>query len=125
ERDRTRVRLNRLDDHAPRRVAAASPGELRQELERALLRAKVRQPESRVRVDDRGERDAREVVALRDHLRADEDRAVGLGEPRQRSGKGTRLLDRVRVEPDPLELRDLRLELALEPLRAGSEAREL
>ena len=72
ELDRARVGLERLHEHAARRVAAAAAGELRQQLERPLLRAEVRQAEARVRVDDRGERDAGEVVALRHHLRADQ-----------------------------------------------------
>ena len=42
ELERTRVRLEALDDHLPRRVAPATPGELRHELERALLGAEVR-----------------------------------------------------------------------------------
>src|SRR2546428_5264802 len=37
KRDGARVGLERLDDHPARCVAAAPPGELRQELERALL----------------------------------------------------------------------------------------
>src|SRR5256885_16911267 len=70
--DRARVRLERLHQHASRRVAAASAGELRQQLERALLGAEVRQAETRVRVDDGREGDARKVMALRHHLRADQ-----------------------------------------------------
>ena len=80
---RRRVRLERLHDHLPGRVAAAPAGELGDELEGALLGAEVGQREPGVGVDDRGERDAREVVALGDHLRADEDGAVGRGEPRR------------------------------------------
>jgi hypothetical protein len=43
ERDRPRVRLERLHEHASRRVAPAAAGELRDELKRALLGAEVRQ----------------------------------------------------------------------------------
>src|SRR5947209_16424861 len=80
ERDRARVGLERLDEHAPRCVAAASSRELRQQLERSLLRPEVGKTEAGVRVDDGRERDAGKVVTLRDHLRADEDGAVGGGE---------------------------------------------
>ena len=82
--ERRRVRLERLHDHLPGRVAAAAAGELRHELEGALLGAEVGQREPGVGVDDGGERDAGEVMALRDHLRADEHGAVGGGEAVER-----------------------------------------
>jgi hypothetical protein len=81
ERDRARVGLERLHDHAAGSVPAGAAGELREELERPLLRTEVRQPELGVRIDDGCERDAFEVMTLRDHLRAEQHRAVGLGEP--------------------------------------------
>src|SRR5437764_1886310 len=64
-------------------------------------------------------------MALRDHLRPQQDRAVGVAEAPQRLGELLGLLDRVRVEPDQLELRNTRGQLALEPLRAGADPREL
>src|SRR3954463_1859049 len=76
ELDRARVGQESLDEHPPGRVAAAAACELRQQLECPLLRAEVRQPEPGVRVHDSGERDAGEVVALGDHLRADEHDTV-------------------------------------------------
>ena len=109
----------------PGRVAAAAAGELRDELEGALLGAEVGQREPGVGVDDRGERDAGEVMALRDHLRADEDGAVGGGEPVERLVQRAGLRRRVRVEPDPLQLGDALRELRLEPLRAGADPRQL
>src|SRR5262249_60397699 len=74
---RPRLRLERLDDHSPRRLTAAPAGELREELERSLLRAEVRQSEPGVGIDDRRELDAREVGALGHHLGSDEDGALG------------------------------------------------
>src|SRR5262245_19644668 len=68
ELDRACVRLERLDENASRRIATAPAGELRQQLKGSLLGAEVRQPETRVGVDDRRERDAGEVVPLRHHL---------------------------------------------------------
>ena len=123
--DRAGVRLEGLDEHPPGRVAAAAPGELGQELEGALLGAEVGQAEARVGVDDGGELDAREVVALRDHLRADEHGALGAGEALERVPQLLRPLDRVGVETDPLQLGHALLELALEPLRAGADPREV
>ena len=52
ELDRTRVRLERLHEHATRRVATAPPGELGEELEGALLGAEVRQAEAGIGIDD-------------------------------------------------------------------------
>ena len=123
--DRARVGLERLDEDASRRVAAAAAGELGEELERPLLGAEVGQAEPGVGVDDRRELDAGEVVALRDHLRADEHGALRLREPLERLAQLLRLRDRVGVEPDPLQLGDVALELALEPLRPCSDPREL
>ena len=125
EADRARVGLEGLDEHPAGRVSAAPPRELGQELEGPFLGAEVREAEAGVRVDDRGERDALEVVSLRDHLRADEDGALRLGEAREGLGGRARPLDRVGVEADQLELRKLRGELALEALRPRAEAREL
>ena len=120
-----RVGLERLDDDAARRLPPAPAGELGEELERPLLGAEVGQREAGVGVDDRGELDAREVVSLRDHLRADEDGALGGGEPLERGAELLRLRDGVGVEADPLELGDVLLELALELLRSGADAGEL
>src|SRR5207244_9822761 len=69
--------------------------------------------------------DARAVVSLCDHLRADEHGAIGTREPLQRVAQLLRLLDRIRVEADPLELRHPLRELALELLRSRSDPREL
>ena len=102
--ERRRVGLERLHDDLSGYVAAASPGELRDELERALLRAEVGQGEPRVGVDDRGEGDAGEVVTLRHHLRADEDGAVGGGETLERLLRGAASRGRVRVETDARQL---------------------
>ena len=97
------------------------PGELGEQLERPLLGAEVRERETGVGVDDGRERDALEVVALRDHLRAEQHRAVRGREPLERRQR----VARVGVEPDQLELGDARRELALQPLRPGADPREL
>ena len=123
--DRSGVGLERLHDHLPGRVATAAPGQLGDELERALLGAEVRQREARVGVDDGGERDAGKVMTLRDHLRADQDGAIGGDEPVERLAQRPRLRGRVRVEPDALQLGHALLELRLEPLRSGADPRQL
>jgi hypothetical protein len=63
----------RLEDHAAfARAAARAPGDLREELEGPLRGAEVRERERLIREEHAHERHARQVVALRDHLRAHE-----------------------------------------------------
>src|SRR5215472_2689200 len=63
-----------LNQHAAGEIAAAgAAGDLREELEGALGGTKVGHGERRVCTDDTDECDAMEVVALGEHLRADEE----------------------------------------------------
>jgi hypothetical protein len=64
-------------------------------------------------------------MALRDHLRPDEDGVLGAREPLERLPQLLGLSDSVGVEPDPLELGDVPLELPLEPLWPRSDPGEL
>ena len=123
--DRPRVRLEGLDQHASRGIAAAPPGELSQELERPFVGPEVGNAERGVGVDHGRERDAAEVMPLRDHLRAEQHGALGLGEAPQRGGERLRLLCRVGVETNRHELRQLLRQLPLEPLRARTDSGEL
>ena len=59
-------------DVAGQLAASGASGDLGEQLEDALGGAEVRQAESIVRADDPDKRDAVDVVALGDHLRADE-----------------------------------------------------
>ena len=77
ERDRPCIRLKRLHEHTAGRIAAAPSRQLGQELERALLGAEIRKSKSGVGVDDGGERNPREVVALCNHLCSHENGAIG------------------------------------------------
>ena len=104
ERERPRVGLEGLDEHATRRITAAAAGELGDELERPLLGAKVGHAEAGVGVDDRGQLDPGEVVALGDHLRPEQHGAVGLPEAPQRGGQRLGIRRGVRIEADQLEL---------------------
>jgi fructose-1,6-bisphosphatase II len=68
------IRVPRLHNHPPRRVAAAgAPRHLDEELEGALARPEVGDAQRGVRVDDADDGHSGQVVALRDHLRPDED----------------------------------------------------
>jgi hypothetical protein len=125
QRDGTRVRLERLHEHPAGGVSTAATGELRQQLERPLLGTKVRECQAGVGVDDRRERDSGEVVPLGDHLRADEDGLVRGRELPEFRRERARLLDGVRVQANTRQLRQLRSQLALEPLRAGADPRQL
>ena len=90
---RRRVGLERLDEDAPGGVAAAAPGELRDELERPLLGPEVRQREARVGVDDRRELDARggggpsRRSACRRGRRAPPPRTARASRGRRRAGR--------------------------------------
>ncbi len=123
--DRPRVRLKRLDDDPARRIATASSCELRHELERPFFGPEIRHGEPGVRIDDRREGDAGEVVALRDHLGPDQDRPICLGEPAESGGELAGPANGVGVEPDPLEPRNLLRQLLLELLGARADAGEL
>src|SRR5205085_8872351 len=61
-------------------ASARAPCDLRDELERSLRGAEVWQRKPRVNRDDADERDVREVVPLRNHLRADEHVEFARGE---------------------------------------------
>src|SRR6202142_2267447 len=70
-------RRKRLHEHLAFNVAATgATGDLREQLEGALARAKIRLMQREVGVNDADERDVREMQALRNHLGADQD--VGL-----------------------------------------------
>ena len=125
EDERRRVRLERLHDHPARSVAPAPPGELRHELERALLGAEVGKRETGVRVDYRGDLDAGEVMSLRHHLRSDQSDGSRRGEAfegiAQRAGPATvSASSRIRSSPG-----SLRASSASSRCVPGADPREL
>src|SRR5277367_2550678 len=74
ELDRRMKRRERLHKHLALHIAATgATGDLREQLEGAFARAKIRLMQREVGVDDADERDVRKMQPLRDHLRADED----------------------------------------------------
>src|SRR5271169_5935926 len=75
--DRRMKRRERLHKNLALDVAATgATGDLREQLEGAFARAKIRLMQREVRVNDSNKRDVRKMQPLRDHLRADEN--VGL-----------------------------------------------
>ena len=115
-----------LEDHRAGIAApAAAARELREQRERPLLAAEVGPGEALVGVDRRGQAQIAEVVALRDHLRADEHGRGLAREALERRVETAAPLGRVGVEP---QHRDVRQQLAdglADALGAGAETREL
>ena len=75
--DRRMKRRERLHKHLALDVAATgATGDLREQLEGAFARAKIRLMQREVGVNDADKRDVRKMQPFRNHLRADED--VGL-----------------------------------------------
>src|SRR6185369_8962067 len=92
--------VDRLHDGRAGLVApAGATDDLGEELKRTLRRAEIRQAEADIRGHDADERDAREVVALRDHLRPHEDVDVSGAEAREDVGERALPADRVPIEP--------------------------
>ena len=92
-----------LEDDLARGLAAPGPARhLRQELEGPLRGPEVRDAQAHVGVHDPDQGHAREVVPLRDHLRADEHVDLALLERGQRLGEHPAPAGTVAVEPlDP------------------------
>ena len=133
-------RIARLDQHFARPLApAGAPGDLRQHREQALGRAVVGGDQRAVGVQHADQRERREVVALGEQLRADQDvafaapdafqrarelaaapRAVAVDAHDARAGKarGQRLLDALRAAPH-------RLQVDVAAGRAGARDRAL
>src|SRR3989454_224655 len=123
--DRVVLRQVRLQDPATARgPAPRAPEDLRQQLERALGRREVRQVQDGVGVHDADERDARQVEALREHLRPHDH--LGLSRPHALVGRGVRAFrtDRVAIETDDRCARDGRAHLLLDTLRAHTQLLE-
>ena len=123
--DRPRFRLEGLDEHAPRRIAATPAGELRDQLERPFLGTEVRQPEPGVDVDHGCKLDALKVMPFRHHLRSEQHGSLCGGESCERRSQVLRLRNRVRVEPNQLQVGQLAREVALELLRPRAQTCEV
>ena len=107
-RRRSRARRARASARARGRAVPAAPGaagELRDERERALLGAEVGEAQRLVGVEHDAERHVGEVVALGDHLRADEHARAAPVEALQRARDRALAAARgVGVEPQDREL---------------------
>ena len=91
--------IERLHDRLARLLAAAgAAGHLREQLKRPLGRAEVGHAEADVGRDDADQRHARKVVALGNHLRADQDVDLAVAEARQQRFERAPSADRVAIE---------------------------
>ena len=101
------VGLVRLDDRPARAVAATGrPDGLGEQLVRPLRGALVGQVEGDVGRDDADQRHLRDVEALRDEARADEDVERAAGERVEDALGGAPALDHVPVEPADAQRRE-------------------
>ena len=102
-------------------AAAGAPGHLREQLKRPLGGAEVRQPEPDIGRDDADERDVREIVALGDHLRADEHVELAAAKAVQQIGETAPPAHRVAI--DAADARVGKQRAALRPRRARCRSR--
>ena len=123
--DAGRGRGEGLHDHlAAGRAAAAAAGELGDHREGALAGAEVGEAQGGVGVEDRAQGHLGEVVALGDHLGADQDGALGLAEGGEDAGVGTAPGGGVGVEPEDRHRRQPLGQQRLDLLGADAGARE-
>src|SRR5262249_2874069 len=107
-------------DHNLSRFAAASgtAGHLSQQLKRSLGRAEVGQRKRRVGANDTDEGNARKVVSLRNHLRADQNVDVPAAESAEHAFEIAAVPHRVAVSAADACIRINLYELGLEPFRS-------
>src|SRR3984893_6887375 len=83
--NRVVLRIKSLNQDASRQIATAcATGNLREQLEGALGGAKIRQAQRGIRADHTDQRDALEIMALREHLRASQNVERAPGERAER-----------------------------------------
>ena len=119
--DARRFRGQGLHDHlSPGLAPTAAPGELGDHREGALAGAEVGEAQGRVGVEDRAQRHLGEVVALGDHLGADQHRALRLAEAGEDAGVGAAARGRVGVEAEDRHRIELLGEQRLDLLGPGA-----
>ena len=122
ELDRIVLGIIRFDQNfAGQRAAPGAPGNLRQKLKRALGGPKIRQTELRIRGNDSHQRDALEIVAFRNHLRADEDVDFPGSKIAQHLLVGALGADRVAIQARDFRVGEFFAEFFLELLGARAE----
>src|SRR6188768_276383 len=111
-----------LNQHLARQLGAPSSAcYLEDRLCESLVAARIRAEQPLVGVQHPDERDAREVVAFRQHLRADENLYVARLDVAQHHVEGTLSARAVAVEPRDARRRKQRGQLLADALRAGAD----
>ena len=113
------VRLNDYVTECP--VTSGSPRRLRNEHETTLCGAEIRQIQARIGADDADGRNVRDVMAFRDHLRAEQDVIFVTAELFEDLLMGKLLPRRVAVHADDAGLREDRPQFLFELFRARTE----
>ena len=104
---------------------ATAPGELGHQREGPLLGPEVREAKARIGVDDHRQDDVGEVVALRDHLRSDQDGGLSAVELAQDRRVSALPRGGVRVEPQaPEPARRARTTISATRSEPGAVARD-
>src|SRR5665213_250226 len=117
--DRRMKRRERLHKHLALDIAATgATGDLREQLEGAFARAKIRLMQREVGVNDADERDVRKMQTLGDHLRADEDIGLARAKIAEDFAIIVLALHRVGVHAPDARLRKKFRERLLDALRA-------
>src|SRR6185437_6921812 len=94
---------------------------LRQQLEGAFRGAKVGKAERHIRANNSNQRDAVDVVALGDHLRADQEIEFAVAERMQGALEVRMAVDSIAIEARNSRLRKISVEQFFELLRSGGE----
>ena len=115
-------RKRRLDQHLARALGAPrAPGDLDDGLCHALGAPKVGAEQSLVRVQDAHQRQVREVVPFRQHLRADQDVRFALPREIERVDHGAALLRAVAVDTHDVRGREAPAQRILQPFGAFAQ----
>ena len=116
------VRLQIADAAAG--LAAGAADDLMQELERALGRARIAVGEAEIGVDDADQIELREMVALGDELRADDDVEAALGDVVELLAQALDRFDEIARQHQDAAPRKQLGRLLLQPLDAGTDRDE-
>src|SRR5579862_5515625 len=112
----------RLQNHFSRRLpASGSAGNLRQQLKGALGRAEIGKAQCTVGANHTNQRDAVNVVALCNHLRADENIELTFIQRVERALEILMPADGVAIEPRNARLREDAVQEFFQLLGAGAE----
>src|SRR5699024_2512657 len=97
--------------------STGSAGDLNHKLRQALRRPKVRAQQSLVGIDDGHQAHVRQMVALGQHLRADQNAAIAAVDAFQQAGHRSLAASAVTIDADDAVFRETCFQFLLQPLR--------